>query len=86
MFCINKIFKLEKAAEKIKEGTSLTDEELAELEVGSEADVKTALEKSIKKRHEFISEWDFVDFIKKVIESGKYSDKKFYIKGNGNLL
>lgn len=80
----NRRYKLEKAAEKIKEGTSLTDEELAELEVESEADVKTALEKSIKKRHEFISEWDFVDFIKKVIESGKYADKKFYIKGNGN--
>jgi hypothetical protein len=80
----NRRYKLEKAAEKIKEGTSLTDEEVAELEVESEADVKTALEKSIKKRHEFISEWDFVDFIKKVIESGKYSDKKFYIKGNGN--
>ena len=80
----NRRYKLEKAAEKIKEGTSLTDEELAELEVESEADVKTALEKSIKKRHEFISEWDFIDFIKKVIESGKYSDKKFYIKGNGN--
>ena len=80
----NRRYKLEKAAEKIKEGTSLTDEELAELEVESEADVKTALEKSVKKRHEFISEWDFVDFIKKVIESGKYSDKKFYIKGNGN--
>lgn len=80
----NRRYKLEKAAEKIKEGTSLTDEELAELEVESEADVKTALEKSIKKRHEFISEWDFVDFIKKVIESGKYSGKKFYIKGNGN--
>lgn len=80
----NRRYKLEKAAEKIKEGTSLTDEELAELEVESEVDVKTALEKSIKKRHEFISEWDFVDFIRKVIESGKYSDKKFYIKGNGN--
>ena len=63
----NRRYKLEKAAEKIKEGTSLTDEELAELEVESEVDVKTALEKSIKKRHEFISEWDFVDFIKKVI-------------------
>ena len=40
--------------------------------------------KSNKKRHEFISEWDFAEFIKKVIDSGKYSDKKFYIKGNAN--
>ena len=80
----NRRYKLEKAAEKIKEGTSLTDEELKELEIESEADVKSALEKSNKKRHEFISEWDFVEFIKKVIDSGKYNDKKFYIKGSGN--
>ena len=80
----NRRYKLEKAAEKIKEGTSLTDEELKELEIESEADVKSALEKSNKKRHEFISEWDFVEFIKKVIDSGKYNDKKFYIKGTGN--
>ena len=80
----NRRYKLEKAAEKIKEGTSLTDEELKELEIESETDVKSALEKSNKKRHEFISEWDFVEFIKKVIDSGKYNDKKFYIKGAGN--
>lgn len=80
----NRRYKLEKAAEKIKEGTSLTDEELKELEIKSETDVKSALEKSNKKRHEFISEWDFVEFIKKVIDSGKYNDKKFYIKGSGN--
>lgn len=80
----NRRYKLEKAAEKIKEGTSLTDEELKELEIESEVDVKGALEKSNKKRHEFISEWDFVEFIKKVIDSGKYNDKKFYIKGSGN--
>lgn len=79
----NRRYKLEKAVEKIKEGTSLTDEELSELEIESEADIKTALEKSVKKRHEFVSEWDFVDFIKKVIDSGKYTDKKFYIKGMG---
>ena len=80
----NRRYKLEKAAEKIKEGTSLTDEELKELGVESEADVKGELEKSNKKKHEFISEWDFVEFIKKVIDSGKYNDKKFFIRGNAN--
>ena len=75
---------MEKAAEKIKEGTSLTDEELKELGLESEADVKSELEKSNKKKHEFISEWDFVEFIKKVIDSGKYNDKKFFIRGNAN--
>ena len=80
----NRRYKLEKAAEKIKEGTSLTDEELRELGVESETDVKGELEKSNKKKHEFISEWDFVEFIKKVIDSGKYNDKKFFIRGNAN--
>ena len=80
----NRRYKLEKAAEKVKEGTSLTDEELKELGIESEMDINDALDKSNKKRHEFISEWDFVEFIKKVIDSGKYSDKKFYIKGNAN--
>lgn len=79
----NRRYKLEKAAEKVKEGVSLTDEELSELGIESESDVKVALEKSVKKRHEFISEWDFVDFVKSLIESGKCKDKKFYIKGNG---
>ena len=78
----NRRYKLEKAAEKIKEGTSLTDEELRELGLENEADVKSELEKSNKKKHEFISEWDFVEFIKKVIDSGKYNDKKFFIRGN----
>lgn len=80
----NRRYKLEKAAEKVKEGTNLTDEELKELGIESEADINDALDKSNKKRHEFISEWDFAEFIKKVIDSGKYSDKKFYIKGNGD--
>ncbi len=76
-------YKLEKAAEKIKEGTSLTDEELKEIGIENEADVNEELEKSNKRRHEFISEWDYIDFIKKVINSGKYKDKKFFIRGNG---
>ncbi len=77
-------YKLEKAAEKVKEGTSLTDEELKEIEVTSEADVAEELEKSKKRRHEYISEWDFVDFIKKVIDSGKYDNNKFLIRGNAD--
>ena len=76
-------YKLEKAAEKIKEGISLTDEELKEIGLESEVDVNSELDKSNKKRHEFISEWDFIDMIKKVINSDKYKDKKFFIRGNG---
>jgi len=77
-------YRLEKAAEKVKEGTSLTDEELKDMEIASESELDEALAKSNKKRHEFISEWDFAEFIKKVIDSGKFKDKKFLIRGNGN--
>lgn len=77
-------YKLEKAAEKVKEGGTLTDEELTEMELTPESDVKAEYEKSLKRRHEFISEWDYAEFIKKVIDSGKYADKKFLIRGNGD--
>lgn len=74
---------LEKAAERLKEGRNLTDEELRDLGLENEFEVTEALEKSRKKRHEFITKWDYAEFIKKVIDSGKYSDAKFFIRGNG---
>lgn len=77
-------FKLKNMVEAIKEGKGVTDEQLAEVGLTSEEEVNEAYEKSLKKHHEFIFEGDFIDFIKKVIESGKYKDKKFLIKGNGN--
>lgn len=74
---------LEKAAERLKEGRNLTDEELKNLGLENESEVTEALEKSKKKRYEFITKWDYAEFIKKVIDSGKYSDTKFFIRGNG---
>ena len=76
-------YKLQNMADKIHEGKELTDEELKEVGLESKDDVTTALEKSNKKRHEFISEMDYIDFIKKVIDSEKYKDKLFFIRGNG---
>lgn len=76
-------FKLEKAAERLHEGKNLTDEELKEIGLENESDVTEALEKSNKKRHEFITKWDFAEFIKKVIDSEKYKDSLFFISGNG---
>lgn len=77
-------FKLKNITESIKEGKSVTDEQLAEVGLTSEAEVNEAYEKSLKKHHEFIYAGDFIDFIKKVIDSGKYKDRKFLIRGNGN--
>ena len=77
-------YKLQNMADKLHEGKELTDEELKAVDLESKDDVVTALEKSNKKRHEFISEWDYIDFIKKVIDSEKYKDKLFFIRGNGD--
>jgi hypothetical protein len=77
-------FKLKNMAEAIKEGKGVTDEQLAEVGLENESEITKAYEDSQKKHHEFIYEGDFIDFIKKVIDSGKYKDKKFLIKGNGN--
>lgn len=77
-------YRLERAADKIREGTSLTDDELKEIGVENESEVADELVKSNKKRHEYISEWDYAEFIKKLIDSGKYKDSKFHIKGNGS--
>ena len=76
-------YKLQNMADRLHEGKELTDEELKEVGLESKDDVTTALEKSNKKRHEFISEMDYIDFIKKVIDSEKYKDKLFFIRGNG---
>lgn len=76
-------YKLQNMADKLHEGKELTDEELKEVGLESKDDVTTALEKSNKKRREFISEMDYIDFIKKVIDSEKYKDKLFFIRGNG---
>lgn len=76
-------YKLQNMVDGIREGKEVTDEQLKEVGLTSKEEVDEALKKSIKKRHEFISEWDFAEFIKKVIDSGKYTDKKFFIRGNG---
>lgn len=77
-------YALEKALERVNEGKELTDDELKELKIESKEELATAFEKSNKKRHEFVSEWDFAEFIKKVIDSGKYNDALFHIRGNGD--
>lgn len=77
----NRRYQLEKAVEKIKEGTSLTDEELKNLGIEAESQAEDELTKSKKRRKEFVAEWDFVDYIHRLISSGKFANKKFKIHG-----
>lgn len=72
---------LRKTFEKVLENGSATDEELEKLGVSSFEEVKPAYEMSLKKKKVFIHEWDFAEFVNKLIDSGKYKDKKFYVSG-----
>lgn len=58
-----------------------TDEKMEELGIYNLDDAKAALEKSKAKRKEFLSEWDFSEYLVKVCQSDKLKDKKFYISG-----
>jgi hypothetical protein len=73
-------YKLENAIEKQNEGT-LTDEELSELGVDAE-ELQVELEASKKKRKEFLSEYDFTEFLYKLLSSDKFKDKVFKVSGN----
>ena len=63
-----------------EKGTA-TDENMAELDIYNLDDAKAALEKSKAKKKEFLSEWDFAEYLVKVCQSDKLKDKKFYISG-----
>lgn len=73
-------YKLEKALEKVKDGT-ITEEELKELGIVAN-EIEATLAKSKKKRLEYIHETDFIAFVKKLIDSGKFSKRMFKIPGN----
>ena len=77
--------RLKAALDNVKEGKGVTDEELEKLEVKSVNDLEEEYKKSEKRHHSFISEWDYAEFIKKVIDSGKFKDCKFHIRGQVNF-
>ena len=74
-------YKLQDAVKAFAEGT-ITDEMIAEIGVDNIDDAKDALEKSQAKRKEFISEWDFAEYVAKLAGSNKYKDSLFNISGN----
>lgn len=74
-------YELQNALKKQQEG-NLSKEEFEQLGV---ANLEQALEDSKKKRKEFISEYDFAEFIHKLILSGKIDGKLFRILGDIEL-
>ncbi len=76
---------LQSALNKVKEGGELTAEEVAKFGASDVKGLEAALDKSNKKRKEFIAEADFVDYMRKVLASDNYKNKKFRIRGNYDI-
>lgn len=74
-------YKLQDLVEAFKNGT-VTDEKIEELGIDNLDDAVAALEKSQAKRKEFVSEWDFAEYMIKVAQSDKMKDKLFNISGS----
>jgi len=74
-------WKIQNAIEKLEDGHDFSEDELDEFGVKSADELKDVLEKSNKKRKEFISEWDYAEYLHKVLTSEKYKDRMFNIKG-----
>ena len=74
-------YKLQDLVEAFKNGT-VTDEKIEELGIDNLDDAIAALEKSQTKRKEFVSEWDFAEYMIKVAQSDKMKDKLFNISGS----
>lgn len=68
---------LKEALNKQKKG-NLTEEELVELGV---TDIEKAVEDSEKRRKEFLSEYDFAEYLHKLVSSEKIKGKLFKIQG-----
>lgn len=74
-------YKLQDLVKAFENGT-VTDEQMEEFGIDNVDDAKAALEKSQAKRKEFISEWDFAEYMIKVAQSDKMKDKLFTISGD----
>lgn len=73
-------YKLQDLVKAFEDGT-VTDYAMEEVGIDNLDDAKAALEKSQAKRKEFVSEWDFAEYMIKVAQSDKMKDKLFNISG-----
>ena len=74
-------YKLQDLIKAFENGT-VTDEMMEEIGFDNVDDAKAALEKSQAKRKEFLSEWDFAEYMVKVAQSEKMKNKLFNISGS----
>lgn len=70
-----------KYALKVFENGNVPDELKQEVGCNTLEEVKTALEKSKSRCHEYLNEWDFAEYMAKVVASEKIKDSLFKISG-----
>lgn len=75
---------LQKAVDKFKDG-SITDEQMDSLGVHSLEEAESELATSEKRRKEFITAYDFIDAVNKVVNNSKAKDMVFRITGTIDL-
>lgn len=68
-------------AVKAFENDKITDELIAKTSCNTLEEAKAALEKSVARKHVFLSEWDFAEFMAKVVASDKIKNTTFRISG-----
>lgn len=68
-------------AVKAFENDKITDELIAKTSCNTLEEAKAALEKSVARKHVFLSEWDFAEFMTKVVASDKIKNTTFRISG-----
>lgn len=76
-----KRYRLQDLVKALENGT-VTDDQLEEFGIDNLDDAKDALEKSQAKRKEFLTEWDFAEYMTRVCQSEKLKNKLFNISGN----
>lgn len=76
-----KRYKLQDLVKAFEDG-SVTDEQMHVLDIYTLESARAALDKSQAKRKEFVSEWDFAEYMVKVVRSEKMKDKLFNISGS----
>lgn len=66
----------------VVDGKRGIDEDMINAGITTTESAAEALKKSKEKKKEFLSEYDFAEYVAKLVTSDKYKDKLFYVSGN----
>ena len=73
---------MKRALDKIAKNPELAASELAEFGVSTKEELQKKYDESLAKRKEFLSMWDFIDYLKTLIENGTLDNVKVEVSGD----